>query len=264
MQHFETLTEIADGNCELIFNLDFCDEVAYAVPSNPYTFPSVEALSAVYDSYAAANYQNFNYSLQQIPCNTTSSAQYSLAKTCDDCASAYKQWLCAVTMPRCEDYSSQLAWLQPRNLGQRFINSPINTPGSVHQQFLNAPYNPMPSAPGDSAAYAQTYASVFASNSSRNPTIIDDQIMPGPYKEVLPCDDLCYSLMQSCPASFGFGCPFPGRGLEVDYGKRSTTGDVTCSYLGAFYYFNAGGRVAGDAMMAVGVAALAAVLTVLW
>lgn len=89
--------------------------------------------------------------------------------------------------------------------------------------------------------------------------------MPGPYKEVLPCNDLCYSLMQSCPSVFGFGCPFPGRGLEVDYGTRSSTGQVTCSYLGAFYYFNAAGRVGGDALRVWGVAALAAVVgVVLW
>ncbi|GAB7352897.1 hypothetical protein MBLNU459_g3488t3 [Dothideomycetes sp. NU459] len=245
----------SDGNCALIFNLSFCDEVAYAVPSNPYTYPSISSLSAIYDEYAGQLYQNFSYSLQQIPCNTTSSAQYSLAKNCDDCAAAYKQWLCAVTMPRCEDYSSQLPWLQKRNVGQRFLNSSSNRPDFLSQQLLDTPYNPMPSAPGDSAAFAQTYGSTFATNSSRNPAIIDDTIMPGPYNEVLPCDDLCYSLMQSCPASFGFGCPFPGRGLEADYGTRSTSGEVTCSYLGAYYYFNAAGRFRADAVLAVSVAA---------
>ena len=245
---------LIDGNCALIFNLTFCSEVAYAVPSNPYTFPSTDYLSAVYDSYAANMYQNFNYSLQQIPCNTTSSAQYSLAKNCDDCAAAYKQWLCAVTMPRCEDFSAQLPWLQPRNMAQRFLNS-SSSPMFISQGDLDAPYNPMESAPGDSNARSQTYASVFASNSSRNPEIIDQTIMPGPYKEVLPCEDLCYSLVQSCPASLGFGCPSPGKGLERDYGKR--TGDLTCSYLGAVYYLNDAGRSAtGTSLVAMVVAGL--------
>lgn len=212
-------------------------------------------------------YQNFNYSLQQIPCNTTSSAQYSLAKTCDDCAAAYKQWLCAVTMPRCEDFSANMAWLQPRNMAQRFINSSSLPPTSqfLQQDLLNAPYVPMNGAPGDSAAWSQTYASVFASNSSRNPDIIDQTIMPGPYKEVLPCDDLCYSLVQSCPASFGFGCPTSGRGLELDYGKRSgDSSNLTCSYLGAVYYLNDAGRIgsSGFAILIAGLVSLVLVLGV--
>lgn len=209
----------------------------------------MDDLSAVYDSYAATMYQNFNYSLQQTPCNTTASAQYSLAKTCDDCAAAYKTWLCAVTMPRCEDFTSTLPWLQPRNMAQRFYNATglANSSQFLQQGVLEAAYVPMASAPGDSAAFRQTYASVFASNSSRNPAVIDDLIEPGPYKELLPCDDLCYALVQSCPAALGFACPYPGRGLEVDYGKRSDDGELTCSYLGAVYYLNdaAGGRTGG-------------------
>lgn len=205
-------------------------------------------------------YQNFNYSLQQIPCNTTSSAQYSLAKNCDDCAHAYKQWLCAVTMPRCEDYSSDLPWLQPRNMAQKFLNasSQVYTPDMIVSN-LSAAYTPMPDAPSGSEAFTQSYGSVFASNSSRNPLIIDENIMPGPYKEVLPCADLCYSLVQSCPASFGFGCPVPGRGLEVDYGQRSDT-NLTCSYLGAVYYLNAAGTVGGDGLAAMLVAGFVGVV----
>lgn len=204
----------------------------------------------MYDQRAGELWQNFSYSLQQIPCNTTSTAQYSLAKTCDDCAAAYKEWLCAVTIPRCEDYTSQLPWLQPRNLGGAFYQNGT----TLSPQFLNQPYIAMPSAPGDSVAQRQTYISSFATNQSRNPSIIDDMIMPGPYKEVKPCEDLCYSLVQSCPASLQFGCPLPGRGLEVGYGTRNSRGEVTCSYLGAVYYFNAGPRLGGSAWaMAAGV-----------
>ena len=68
--------------------------------------------------------------------------------------------------------------------------------------------------------------------------MIDTQIQPGPYKEVLPCQDLCWDIVQSCPASLGFSCPSAGRGLEVTYGQRSDNGDVTCSYLGAAYYLS--------------------------
>lgn len=255
-----------DGNCALLFNLTFCNEVAYAVPSNNQNYADISSLGAVYDSYAASMYENFNYSLQQIPCNTTSSAQYSLAKTCDDCASAYKTWLCAVTMPRCEDWSNNSTWLQPRNMAQRFVNSTASAPQYLDQSVLAAAYVPMEKAPSDSAAWRQTYASVHASNSSRNKAVIDNLVQPGPYKEVLPCNDLCYSLVQSCPAALGFSCPAPGRGLELDYGKRnSDASNLTCSYLGAVYYVNAavadrGGSAAALAITVAGLVSLGMVL----
>ncbi|KAG9818558.1 hypothetical protein KCU77_g17340, partial [Aureobasidium melanogenum] len=92
-------------------------------------------------------------------------------------------------------------------MGQKPINS--SSIGSMpnpdmFQQIqgqLDQQYIPMTSAPGDSDAFRQTYGSVRATNSSRNPTIIVDTIAPGPYKEVLPCQDLCYSLVRSCPAA---------------------------------------------------------------
>ncbi|RVX66182.1 hypothetical protein B0A52_10074 [Exophiala mesophila] len=220
---FETKTE---DNCALMYNLSFCSEVAYAVPTNPDTFsPTTGApeLAALYDSYAAQMYQYFNYSLQQIPCNTTSSSQYSLARNCDDCARAYKTWLCAVTIPRCADYSNTDTWLMPRALGQPFVNG---------------------SSIADSTQFRvdQSLLASVASNSSRNP-IIDDVIKPGPYKEVLPCEDLCYDLVQSCPATLGFGCPSRGAGFENSYGTRSNdSGEITCSYLGAAYYLSRASR----------------------
>ncbi|KAJ9611519.1 hypothetical protein H2200_004703 [Cladophialophora chaetospira] len=219
---FETKTE---NNCALMYNLSFCSEVAYAVPTNPDKFSpesGLPELAALYDSNAAKLYQYFNYSLQQIPCNTTSSAQYSLARTCDDCARAYKQWLCAVTIPRCEDFSSSSPFLKPRNLGQKFING-----------------SSVSSDPSFSSGQDQALLNAVASNSSRNP-LIDSEVRPGPYKEVLPCEDLCYDLVQSCPASLGFACPLSGKGLEDSYGKRvdAAEGVLSCSYLGAAFYLS--------------------------
>ena len=121
----KVLTLFAESNCALMYNLSFCSEVAYAVPSNPDKFSPTTGLpdlAATYDKTASDWYQVFNYSLQQIPCNITSTAQYSLARNCDDCARAYKQWLCAVTIPRCDDFSSTAPWLMPRNTAQNFTN----------------------------------------------------------------------------------------------------------------------------------------------
>jgi calcium channel MID1 len=241
----------SDGNCALMFDLDFCSEVAYAVPANTAIYPDRSGLAARYDSYAANLYKNFTYSMEQIACNATSDSRYSPAKGCDDCASAYKEWLCAVSIPRCEDYSAGYEWLQPRNVGQRYSNGTYLT-----DDILNSSYVPMPGAPTlpGSPAWSQTLNSTFASNRSRNHEIIDLDIMPGPYKEVLPCEDLCYSLVQKCPAAMGIGCPAKGKGLERSYGTRDDPEMVKCSYLGAVYYHNDAGIVGRN----VGIATLIA------
>ena len=214
------------SNCALMYNLTFCSEVAYAVPSNPDLFPPLTGgypqLAGLYDSYAAQMYQYFNYSLQQIPCNTTSTAQYSLARNCDDCARSYKQWLCAVTIPRCEDFNNTANYLKPRNLGQNFVNgSSITT---------------LPQFADDGLQHH--LLSNVAANASRSP-MIDEKVRPGPYKELLPCEDLCYDLVQSCPAALGFSCPLTGKGLEDSYGIRSTDKAIlSCSYLGAAHFLS--------------------------
>ena len=198
-------TTKSTDNCAVIFNLSFCSDVAYAVPSNPQKY-NTTALTLQYDNFASALYQNFNKSLQQIPCNTTNSAQYSLVRNCTSCANAYKTWLCAVTIPRCEAFSNNASYLQARAINYTFPNGTAPPPFTVANK---------------SAAFM---------NESRNPWI-DQQITPGPYKEVLPCIGLCYDLVQSCPASLGFACPLEGRGLDHSYGiNRSTGGEPTCNY----------------------------------
>ena len=201
-----SFTTKASGNCAVIYNLTFCSGVAYAVPSNDTKLNNTK-LADLYDNDAWNKYQNFNKSLQQIPCNTTSSAQYSLARNCSHCDSAYRTWLCAVTIPRCEDFSSNASYLIPRLVSKTFAN------GSIALGLSEAPYT----ADNKSARYM---------SSSRNPWI-DERIMPGPYKEMLPCTDLCYDLVRSCPASLGFACPLKNHGLNLTYGE-----DGACSYPG--------------------------------
>ena len=197
-------------NCALLFNLTFCTSVAYAAPANPQTFNTTELLGQWYDQYAQSLYQNFTYSLQQIPCNTTSSAQYSLAKNCNDCEAAYRQWLCAVTIPRCEDISNSAPYLQPRAVNYSFINSSyaITTVGDP--------------------AFNPANLSKISFNSSRNP-MIDAVIKPGPYKELLPCKDICYNLIRSCPAALQFACPLEGHGLNYSYGNPHPGGGTRCN-----------------------------------
>ena len=157
-------------------------------------------------------YDNFNKSLAQIACEAPSNQRYSLARSCDDCAAAYKDWLCYVTIPRCEDFSNPAAYLQPRAMSQPFPNGDTL----------------------DQAILSTEAANTWASNSSRNRRI-DEEIQPGPYKEVLPCDDLCYNIVQSCPSALGFSCPLPGQvGFSASYGQRPQGGSTpTCNFPGS-------------------------------
>lgn len=198
----------------MIFNLTLCDETQYAVPANADLFPEVTDLGAFYDNYTQTMYGNFEKSLQQVQCEAPSENRYSLVKTCDDCKTAYKNWLCSVAIPRCEDFSQpDRKYLQPRLINESFPN------GSFVDQAIRDEH-------GQDTAWT----------SSRNP-MIDQQVKPGPYKEVLPCDDVCYQLVQSCPASLGFVCPLPGSlGFNVTYGRRESGDGVSCNYPGSAHY----------------------------
>lgn len=193
----------------MIYDLPFCTDTAYAVPYNPSLQTNLTELGLQYNKQAFDLYQNFFFSRQQIPCNTTSSAQYSLARNCTDCDAAYKDWLCAVTIPRCQDYSNQeYSWLQERSVNQSFWHS--------NSSFL--------------PASNETGLNKANRNSGRTP-FIQNEIRPGPWREVKPCSDLCYRLVQSCPAALQFECPV-GEWLNASYGdrKNATPGsNVTCN-----------------------------------
>ena len=189
---------------------------------------------------------NFSNAIDQVACDTTPDAQYSLAVTCQDCKNSYKQWLCAVTIPRCRDFSSQASYLLPRAINSSFFNSSGTHPASISSDPIFNRTNQQV------AAYAQ----------SRNPAI-DQTIMPGPYKELLPCGDMCYSLVQTCPASLGFSCPTP-------FGSNVMQYNMTYGYSqmdGAFPQCNIPGQMlvsTGDTLspstFAVILASLAVVL----
>ncbi|BFZ53084.1 stretch-activated cation channel mid1 [Savitreella phatthalungensis] len=102
------------SHCQIISDLDFCSEVAYAVPSNATLYNPV-ALGQWYDTQASELYDNFTKSLQVLNCNSTPDATYSLVSTCDDCKDAYKDWLCAVAIPRCADLTNPATFLRLRN-----------------------------------------------------------------------------------------------------------------------------------------------------
>jgi len=139
------------------------------------------------------------------------------------------------------DYSSNLTYLASRSSNTLFYNASANV-SQLH------PYSPSLNAQEEDEFYknASSQAKLFGGVAvqSRNP-LIDKVIKPGEYKEVRPCTDLCWSLVQSCSSGFGFNCPEMGSwGESVSYGLRSDDGDVTCSYLGAVYFLSAASSLA--------------------
>lgn len=141
-------------------------------------------------------------------------------------------------MPRCEDIDATDEWLHPRNI--------ILPDNSTVPQYSNQtnPDDPDQRPMRDRFAFSQ----------SRNP-MIDTLIDPGPYKELLPCEDLCFDIVRACPAQLQFACPNdPARSLT--YGKRdSTNKNLTCNFPGAVVDLNmfrgAAVRMSGRGWLAV-------------
>ncbi|KAI1166427.1 stretch-activated Ca2+-permeable channel component-domain-containing protein [Nemania serpens] len=212
-----------NGACTFIFNLTLCTETQYAVPGNSEIFPNGTALAAFYDNYTRTMWDNFDKVLQQTPCQAPETQKYSLVRGCDDCKQAYKDWLCSVAVPRCEDFSSpNQTYLHMRNINAAFPN------GSFVDQKIRS-----------------SLGNMTAFNSSRN-VEIDKTVQPGPYKEVLPCDYLCYELVRSCPASIGFSCPLPKSkySFNPSYATLDKNKELSCNYPGSAYYPSAASPMA--------------------
>ncbi|KLU88768.1 calcium influx-promoting protein ehs1 [Magnaporthiopsis poae ATCC 64411] len=216
------------SSCMLISSLQFCNKVAYSVPANRAKFNSTE-LANLYDNHVKGVYENFKKALAQIQCLTEPTSLYSLARNCQDCDDAYKDWVCAVSIPRCEEFSSTKPWLHARN-----INSPLPDGRNLTNDDLKG----LTEKEREMAAYTE----------SRN-TFINKEIQPGPYKELLPCDYLCYDLTQSCHPKLQFQCPIPTsrHGYNHSYHPNVTTpeGEFMCNFPADSHFARAWSRAAG-------------------
>lgn len=127
-------TTKSDTNCQLIYNLDFCSSVAYAAPGNASVYTAAN-LSSFYDNIASSRYENFTKSLQQIDCDASPAQAFSPFRSCDNCAEAYKQWLCAITIPRCTDWNKNESYLhsRPVNTSRNPIINDVLRPGSYKE-----------------------------------------------------------------------------------------------------------------------------------
>ncbi|KAI9485433.1 MAG: stretch-activated Ca2+-permeable channel component-domain-containing protein [Benjaminiella poitrasii] len=181
------LSTNVDANCRIIYDLPFCDQVAYSVPVNPDALLTADIHDLVlqYDQQAQEKFEPFSVALSQYNCETT---QYSLVRNCTDCYRDYKTWLCAVAIPRCTD--------------------------STASADLSQDTDDVPAAPALHDVQV---------NASRNPWI-DKTMRPGGWTELLPCIDLCYHVVQSCPPFLQFYCPEPDlRAVQYGYWQNGTT-----------------------------------------
>ncbi|KAI8388695.1 stretch-activated Ca2+-permeable channel component-domain-containing protein [Radiomyces spectabilis] len=172
----------SDPNCRLVYDLEFCDQVAYSVPVNPQAQNiDIWNVTLSYDNQARALFKPFDTALSQFNCDTT---QYSLVRNCTDCYRDYKRWICSVTIPRCTS----------------------SNPSGYSQ--INSDTKPAPAV------------RPIGANQSRNPWI-DEAMSPGAWTELLPCIDLCYYVVQSCPPFLKFYCP-EGDLVALQYGYWQT------------------------------------------
>ncbi|RKP27203.1 stretch-activated Ca2+-permeable channel component-domain-containing protein [Syncephalis pseudoplumigaleata] len=84
------------ATCTPASGLSFCDKVSYAIPV-PTQSGNVSDAAKAYDDRARQYYDNFTRLVDQFDCEQV----YSFERNCDACRAAYRDWLCAVTVPRC-------------------------------------------------------------------------------------------------------------------------------------------------------------------
>lgn len=200
--------------CALVTDMKFCTEVAYAVPITPPNPPTaavdLDGVKKIYEDHVEVLMHNFENVLAQYDC---SKSQYSLIRNCTDCQLAYRRWLCSVSIPRCTDVEDVTDF---KNHG--YI-PPEEKPKADDNPYL------IDRSKGPVVVQRNTSTLRTAINLPENETRID----PGDFGEVLPCIDLCFDVVQSCPNFLGFGCPV--KNMAGNYATMNSDG-FQCNGLG--------------------------------
>lgn len=174
-----------------MYDVPFCPEVAYSIPLSP-TISQSDALDVIKQTISP-NYANFSNTVDTFPCGDPEFGMYSYVATCEDCKNSYRNWLCAVAMPRCTDP----------------ISSTFQSAASQNGSDLTGADTPPNTA-------ALPYI-VNRNNDSRQ-TYIDQDLQPGAYGELLPCTSTCYFVSRACPPVVQWGCPQWDITAQRDYG----------------------------------------------
>ncbi|KAG0250706.1 stretch-activated cation channel mid1 [Actinomortierella ambigua] len=216
-----------DDNCLLLTDMSFCREVAYSVPVTPLSsMPggagttnasvprTMTEVGKLYDDFARNLMDNFDKVLGQYDCTQSS---YSLIRNCTDCSRAYRRWLCSVSIPRCTDREDVTDLTN--NIG--YAAYATTTPDERRNPYLKLKDPPPVVVPRNTST---SRGAVVPLHQAQNPLF-----NPGDYGEVLPCIDLCYDVVQSCPSFLGFGCP--NKNMAGSYAPMRAEG-FQCNGLG--------------------------------
>lgn len=191
------------ANCRLVYDVDFCPSVAYSIPVSP-SVSTEKALTIINETFSP-NFANFSATLDTFPCGDKSFGQYSALQTCGLCKNAYRDWLCAVTMPRCTDslptVNNQTSAAYPDPFDLMGIETPLNT---------------------DLLPYI-----INRKNDSRQAYIdAENGLDAGSYGEVLPCIYTCYAVASSCPQPLiQWYCPLWDITAQSQYGTFADAGE---------------------------------------
>ncbi|KAK0565571.1 stretch-activated cation channel mid1 [Tilletia horrida] len=185
-------------NCRLVTNLDFCPSVAYSIPIAP-TVGTEIAVAAANLTFEP-NMANFSRTVDTFPCGSSYYGQYSYVSTCDDCKNAYRDWLCAIVLPRCTDSVQD-----PRTESAASQTGADLTGASTGTNTRLLPYI--------------VNRNVNGSTTSRRP-YVDALLKPGAYGELLPCIYTCHFVARACPpiAGWSWSCPVWDVSAQRDYG----------------------------------------------
>lgn len=196
-------TTKSSANCRLVYDVDFCPSVAYSIPVSP-DVSTGRALSII-NQTVWPNFANFSATLDTFPCGDKSFGEYSALQTCDMCRNAYRDWLCAVTMPRCTDslpvVNNETSAAYPNPFDLVGVETPLNT---------------------DLLPYI-----INRKNDSRQAYIdAENGLDAGSYGEILPCIYTCYAVASSCPQPLiQWYCPLWDITAQSQYGTFADAGE---------------------------------------
>ncbi|GAA6037700.1 hypothetical protein JCM8097_002295 [Rhodosporidiobolus ruineniae] len=228
---FQTKTS---DSCRLVYDLDFCPSVAYSVPAPPSL--STADLISYFNASLSPSLSAFARTLTTFPCDVPSMGQYSVVSTCADCYAAYRDFVCATTMPRCTD--------APANAT---LNDTTTTAGSESGLATWAiPEEPQTALVRTDPFASRTPAFGPANLSSTFPSLFNASFplspsnalaaSPFPYAELPPCTDVCDLVQARCPPFLAWTCP----SVTFEGGLTGTAG------WGVTRKVDDEGRMAGD------------------
>lgn len=187
--------------CRLVYNVDFCPQVAYSIPVGP-GIATEEALSVI-NQTVWPNYANFSRTISTFPCDDPYFGQYSSVRNCADCKRAYQDWLCAVTMPRCTD--------------------PVDDPKAQSAAVIDV--DSMTGRTSGLNTNLLPYIVNRNATTSRQKYFGDGLQVSETYGEVLPCLYTCLFVQRSCPGPLlSWVCPKWDITAQADYGTFADSG----------------------------------------